>query len=31
VTGLSRLLPPHPTLEAALGLPEAATGTVAPG
>ncbi|MFI5675201.1 anti-sigma factor antagonist [Streptomyces cellulosae] len=28
VTGLSRLLPPMPTLDAALGQPEAASGSV---
>ncbi|WP_307790176.1 anti-sigma factor antagonist [Streptomyces actuosus] len=28
LTGLSRLLPPHPTVEAALGCPEAASGMV---
>jgi anti-sigma B factor antagonist len=28
VTGLARLLPPQPTLEAALGQPEAASGPV---
>lgn len=28
VTGLSRLLPPQPTLEAALGQPEATSGTL---
>ncbi|MFF3346271.1 anti-sigma factor antagonist [Streptomyces sp. NPDC002779] len=28
LTGLSRLLPPHPTLDAALGRPEAASGSV---
>ena len=28
VTGLHRLLPPHPTLDAALGQPEATSGTV---
>ncbi|WP_324788153.1 anti-sigma factor antagonist [Streptomyces sp. H51] len=27
VTGLSRLMPPHPTLDAALGRPEAASGS----
>ncbi|WP_376733475.1 anti-sigma factor antagonist [Streptomyces broussonetiae] len=27
ITGLSRLLPPHPTLEAALGRPGAASGS----
>ncbi|MFI1561941.1 anti-sigma factor antagonist [Streptomyces sp. NPDC020490] len=27
VTGLSRLLPPHPTLDAALGQPEATSGS----
>ncbi|MBT2416807.1 anti-sigma factor antagonist [Streptomyces sp. ISL-22] len=28
ITGLSRLLPPHPTLDAALGQPEATSGTL---
>ncbi|CCK25474.1 hypothetical protein BN159_1095 [Streptomyces davaonensis JCM 4913] len=28
VTGLARLLPPHPTLDAALGQPEATSGPV---
>ncbi|MFG2127229.1 anti-sigma factor antagonist [Streptomyces sp. NPDC048751] len=28
VTGLSRLLPPHPTLDAALSRPEATSGTL---
>ncbi|MFE6617839.1 anti-sigma factor antagonist [Streptomyces sp. NPDC008086] len=28
ITGLSRLLPPHPTLDAALNQPEATSGTL---
>jgi anti-sigma B factor antagonist len=28
VTGLTRLLPPHPTLDAALGQPEATSGSL---
>lgn len=28
ITGLSRLLPPHPTLDAALGQPEATSGSL---
>ena len=28
VTGLARLLPPQPTLDAALGQPEATSGTL---
>ncbi len=28
LTGLARLLPPHPTLDAALGQPEATSGSV---